>query len=468
MEHADACCASVRPRRLGRASCSRRARDFAIRARVSRLDAFFARDDGGLRFTEYNAETPAGAGVQRRADGALPRPAGHARVPARATTSAAAARAPRRAARAARCLRSSCSGTRALPRRSPSSTGTRCRRCSEFLLFQRLLPRAGRRRASSPTRARCEYRRRHALYAGGDADRPDLQAGADPRAGRATAGSTTRSCARCATARSAWSIRSAARLLHKKASLAVLSDERNAQLFIRRRAAGDRGAHSLDARRRGAADRRIDGEDDRSRSRSSPNIASGSCSSRTTTTAAPASCWAGRSTPRPGSRAIAERAGRAVHRAGADRARRRSRIPSVVDGRVQVIGPDASTPRRSSRHGEYVDGCLTRISTAALVNVTAGGGSRPCRPSSWRTTVRDVENSMKPPSLTIGIEEEYQIIDPETRELAVLHHRDPEGRSHGAGRGEAGAAPVDGRGRHQGLPHAGRSCAPSWCGCAGW
>jgi glutamate---cysteine ligase / carboxylate-amine ligase len=25
--------------------------------------------------------------------------------------------------------------------------------------------------------------------------------------------------------------------------------------------------------------------------------------------------------------------------------------------------------------------------------------------------------SMKPPSLTIGIEEEYQIIDPETREL---------------------------------------------------
>ena len=31
---------------------------------------------------------------------------------------------------------------------------------------------------------------------------------------------------------------------------------------------------------------------------------------------------------------------------------------------------------------------------------------------------------MKPPSLTLGIEEEYQIIDPETRELAVVHHRD--------------------------------------------
>ena len=35
---------------------------------------------------------------------------------------------------------------------------------------------------------------------------------------------------------------------------------------------------------------------------------------------------------------------------------------------------------------------------------------------------------MKPPSLTIGIEEEYQIIDPETRELQVVHHADPRGR----------------------------------------
>ena len=29
---------------------------------TSRLDAFFVADDGTLRFTEYNAETPAGAG----------------------------------------------------------------------------------------------------------------------------------------------------------------------------------------------------------------------------------------------------------------------------------------------------------------------------------------------------------------------------------------------------------------------
>ena len=61
-------------------------------------------------------------------------------------------------------------------------------------------------------------------------------------------------------------------------------------------------------------------------------------------------------------------------------------------------------------HGESVDGCLTRLSTAALLNVTAGGGST-CRRSWWRSEI------MKPPSLTLGIEEEYQIIDPETREL---------------------------------------------------
>src|SRR5215471_6367804 len=33
------------------------------------------------------------------------------------------------------------------------------------------------------------------------------------------------------------------------------------------------------------------------------------------------------------------------------------------------------------------------------------------------TSVSDLWPTMKPPSLTIGIEEEYQIIDPQTREL---------------------------------------------------
>ena len=40
----------------------------------------------------------------------------------------------------------------------------------------------------------------------------------------------------CATARSAWSTRSRCKMLHKKASLAVLTDERNADDLLRRRA----------------------------------------------------------------------------------------------------------------------------------------------------------------------------------------------------------------------------------------
>jgi hypothetical protein len=40
----------------------------------------------------------------------------------------------------------------------------------------------------------------------------------------------------------------------------------------------------------------------------------------------------------------------------------------VLANRIVDIAPFAF-------NGSYVDGCLTRVSTAALVNVTAGGGS---------------------------------------------------------------------------------------------
>ena len=59
------------------------------------------------------------------------------------------------------------------------------------------------------------------------------------------------------------------KLLYKKASLAVLSDERNAGLFTRRAAAGDRRPHPVDARGRGAARRRYDGSARSTWSRSS-------------------------------------------------------------------------------------------------------------------------------------------------------------------------------------------------------
>jgi uncharacterized circularly permuted ATP-grasp superfamily protein len=48
--------------------------------------------------------------------------------------------------------------------------------------------------------------------------------------------------------------------------------------------------------------------------------------------------------------------------------------PSIVDGRLLVTDRMLDTAPYVV-YGQYVDGCLTRLSTAALLNVTAGGGS---------------------------------------------------------------------------------------------
>jgi len=49
--------------------------------------------------------------------------------------------------------------------------------------------------------------------------------------------------------------------------------------------------------------------------------------------------------------------------------------PSLVDGKVHVIDRMVDTAPYVA-YGQYVDGCLSRLSTAALLNVTAGGGSQ--------------------------------------------------------------------------------------------
>jgi uncharacterized circularly permuted ATP-grasp superfamily protein len=49
-------------------------------------------------------------------------------------------------------------------------------------------------------------------------------------------------------------------------------------------------------------------------------------------------------------------------------------FPSVVDGRV-VFADRMMDTAPFVCHGDYAEGCLTRLSTAALLNVTAGGGS---------------------------------------------------------------------------------------------
>jgi uncharacterized circularly permuted ATP-grasp superfamily protein len=52
----------------------------------------------------------------------------------------------------------------------------------------------------------------------------------------------------------------------------------------------------------------------------------------------------------------------------------REPYPSMVDGRVQFLDRLLDT-NPYVYGGEYVDGCMTRLSTATLLNVTAGGGS---------------------------------------------------------------------------------------------
>jgi hypothetical protein len=49
--------------------------------------------------------------------------------------------------------------------------------------------------------------------------------------------------------------------------------------------------------------------------------------------------------------------------------------PSVVNGRV-ILADRILDTAPYAYQGTYVDGCMSRLSTAALVNVTAGGGSQ--------------------------------------------------------------------------------------------
>ena len=49
--------------------------------------------------------------------------------------------------------------------------------------------------------------------------------------------------------------------------------------------------------------------------------------------------------------------------------------PSFVDGKVHVVDRMVDTAPYAA-YGSYIDGCLSRLSTAALLNVTAGGGSQ--------------------------------------------------------------------------------------------
>jgi uncharacterized circularly permuted ATP-grasp superfamily protein len=337
---------------------------FAEPSPTSRLDAFFL-DGAGLRFTEYNAETPAGAGYNdalstvfyglpvmrrflRRYD-VRPLPARHGVL--RVLLDAYEQWARRREAPTIAIL-----DWRDVPT------------FSEFLLFQEYFReqgvaceivdpreveyRDGRLRAGAfPITLIYKRVLLSELVTREGMDTPVLRAVRDGAVCMVNP-------VRC-------------KLLHKKTSLAVLSDERNARLF------GDEERRAIEAhipwtrrveeRRTSYQGREVD---------LIPFIAQ----SRETMVLKPSDDYGGAGIVL-GWEVDQSAWETAVRKAMGQPYIVQERIvlpfetyPSVVDGRVTFQDRMLDTAPFVA-HGESVDGCLTRLSTAALLNVTAGGGS---------------------------------------------------------------------------------------------
>ena len=335
---------------------------------VSRLDAFFVGESGGLRFTEYNAETPAGGAyndVLTETFYGLPivreflkrwdlRP-----LPARHNVLHALLDAYHQ-----------WSGTHAVPRIAIvdwADVPTR----NEFLLFQDYFARQGVESVIADPRE-MQYTGGRLLAEGGPVDLiykrvliTELveREGVDHAVIRAVRDGAV--CMvnplRC-------------KILHKKASLAVLSDERNASLF----SVDEREA--IDAHipwTRVVEERTTSSPGSEENVDLLPFIAA----HREQLVLKPNDEYGGKGIV----------LGWEVDQSGWEQAIRvalaepyivQHRValpsepyPSFFDGKVHVIDRMVDTAPYAA-YGSYVDGCLSRLSTAALLNVTAGGGSQ--------------------------------------------------------------------------------------------
>lgn len=162
------------------------------------------------------------------------------------------------------------------------------------------------------------------------------------------------------------------KILHKKASLAVLSDERNARLFTAEQNDAIRAhipwTRMVEARSTTHDTRKIDLLpfiiDNRARLVLKPNDAYGG-SGIVLGWDVDAAAW--------------ERAVQAAleepHVVQERAAIPSESYPSFADGALVFADRILDTDPFGC-HGEHVEGCLSRLSTAALVNVTAGGGSQ--------------------------------------------------------------------------------------------
>ncbi len=332
---------------------------------VSRLDAFFSPDDGQLRFTEYNAETPAGSAYNDALTDlflALPLMRDFRRrfavspIPARHNVLHSLLKAYQRF-----------SGGRTRPtigildwKEVPTM--------SEFLLYRDYFESVGIRCVIGDPRE-VEYRG-GALYSGGikidliykrvlinelvadgGLDHPMVRAVRD----RAVCMTNPFRC----------------KNLHKKASLAVLSDERNAALF----SAAEREVIAAHVPWTRVVEERktvIDGRpvdllpfvaDNKDRLVLKPNDDYGGAGV-VLGWEVDAATWQAEVT-----KAI-EHPSIVQQRIGLPS----ELFPSLVDGGVVLASRIVDTAPFCF-DGAFAEGCLTRVSTATLVNVTAGGGS---------------------------------------------------------------------------------------------
>ena len=333
---------------------------------VSRLDAFFVADGAGLRFTEYNAETPAGGGyndVLTEVFYGLPvmrqflrhwdvRP-----LPARHHVLHALVDAYEQ-----------WSGRRERPAISIvdwSDVPTR----SEFLLFHDYFTRqgfdceiidpgevtyaGGKLRGPSGT-IELIYKRvlLHELVERGGMDHPILRAFRDGAVCMVNP--------------------PACKILHKKASLAVLHDERNAHLFD----AEEREAIALSIPwTRVVEDRRT------TRDGAQVDLLAFAAEHREQLVLKPNDDYGGKGIVlgwEVSDQAWQESLRTALREPYIVQERialPKEPYPSFVDGRVVFAERMVDTAPYVA-YGGNVDGCLSRLATAALLNVTAGGGSQ--------------------------------------------------------------------------------------------
>ena len=338
---------------------------------VSRLDAFFSADGRGLSFTEYNAETPAGGGyndVLTEAFHALPVMRAFAHqfdlrpLPAR-----------HHVLHALLASWESFSGTRSRPRIAIVDW-KEVPTYNEFLIFQDYFRRQGMEcDIVDPREVTFEegalrgpggridvvYKRvlLHELVERGGVDHPILRA---------------------VKARAVCMVNPpACKILHKKSSLAVLSDERNERLYS-------------DAQREAIAMHipwtRVMEERKTRPPTSVPaageiDLLPFVAQNKDVLVLKPHDEYGGKGIVLGWEVEQGEWES-AMKTALAEPYIVQQRIelpqepyPSLVDGKVHVVDRMVDTAPYVA-HGAYVDGCLSRLSTAALLNVTAGGGSQ--------------------------------------------------------------------------------------------